>query len=92
MNGLQIKSNPDVATVFNNYPDFVQGKMRLLREVVIKTAQEIKKVSEIEASLKYGAIIFTRNDELLKEELKKCIKAALTYHKVIHLETLEIEV
>ena len=31
------------------------------------------------------AIIFNLNDEIPKEELKKCISAALTYHKVKHV-------
>ena len=36
------------------------------------------------------AIVFQLNDELPKEELKLCIKATLTYHKVKHLPTLGI--
>lgn len=36
------------------------------------------------------AIIFQMDTEIPKEELKKCIKATLTYHKVKDLPTLEI--
>ncbi len=36
------------------------------------------------------AIIFQIEDEIPTEELKYCIKAALTYHKVKHLPTLGI--
>lgn len=36
------------------------------------------------------AIVFGINDEIPMEELKYCIKAALTYHKVKHLPTLGI--
>lgn len=36
------------------------------------------------------AIIFHTEDEIPIEELKYCIKAALTYHKVKHLPTLGI--
>lgn len=36
------------------------------------------------------ALIFRLEDELPAEELKYCIKAALTYHKVKHLPTLGI--
>ncbi|WP_299547554.1 DUF1801 domain-containing protein [Seonamhaeicola sp.] len=36
------------------------------------------------------AIIFKLDDDLPKEALKHCIKAALTYHKVKHLPTLGI--
>ena len=36
------------------------------------------------------AIVFQLDDEIPTEELKNCIKAALTYHKVKHLPTLGI--
>lgn len=36
------------------------------------------------------AIVFSIQDKPPKDALKKCIKAALTYHKVKHLPTLGI--
>lgn len=36
------------------------------------------------------AIVFQLEDKIPKEELKHCIKAALTYHKVKHLSMLGI--
>ena len=36
------------------------------------------------------AIVFQLNEKIPKEELKACIKATLTYHKVKHLITLGI--
>ena len=36
------------------------------------------------------AIVFQLNDKIPVEDLKYCIKAALTYHKVKHLPTLGI--
>lgn len=36
------------------------------------------------------AIVFKIDDNIPKKELKSCIKAALTYHKVKHLPTLGI--
>ncbi len=36
-------------------------------------------------------IVFKLNDEIPIEDLKHCIKAALTYHKVKHLPTLGID-
>ncbi len=36
------------------------------------------------------AIVFQLNDEIPEQELKLCIKAALTYHKVKHLPSLGI--
>lgn len=40
---------------------------------------------------KTRAIVFEVDAELPKKELKQCIKAALTYHKVKHLENLGIK-
>ncbi|SHG73335.1 protein of unknown function (DU1801) [Salegentibacter echinorum] len=39
---------------------------------------------------KKRALIFPLNQEIPIEELKSCIKAALIYHKIKHLETLGI--
>ncbi len=36
------------------------------------------------------ALIFQKDDEIPVEELKHCIRVALTYHKVKHLPTLGI--
>ncbi|WP_422104101.1 hypothetical protein [Winogradskyella sp.] len=36
------------------------------------------------------AIVFPLDHEIPREELKYCIRAALTYHKVKHLPTLGI--
>ena len=36
------------------------------------------------------AIVFKLDDEIPREDLKKCIRAALSYHKVKHLPTLGI--
>jgi len=36
------------------------------------------------------AIVFQMEDDIPKDELKDCIKAALTYHKIKHMPTLGI--
>lgn len=142
MKNLKVKTNPEVESVFNNYPDFIRNKMLELRELVIETAMETDGVSSLEETLKWGepsyltkygstlrmdwkpkspnqytlyfkctsrlvetfrvvfrntfdfegtrAIVFQIEDQLPKNELKSCIKAALTYHQVKHLETLGI--
>ena len=36
------------------------------------------------------AIVFGMGDSIQKKELKECIKAALTYHKIKQLKTLGI--
>lgn len=54
MSKLQITTNPKVEEVFANYPDFVRVKMEFLRELVIETAEEIKEVTHLEETLKWG--------------------------------------
>ena len=142
MKDLRIKTNPEVETIFNHYPDFVQNKMLILRELIIESAKEINGLTHLEETLKWGepayltkngstlridwkpktpnqyamyfqctsrlvptfrlifkdtfsfegkrAILFSLNDKIASEELKFCIKAALTYHKVKHQPTLGI--
>lgn len=140
MKNLEIKTNPEVALVFANYPDAVRDKMVILRELVMEAAQEIEGLHRLEETLKWGepsyltkngstlrmdwksktpnqyamyfkctsrlvetfrlifknkfnfegnrAIVLQMEEVILKEELKECIKATLTYHKVKHLPTL----
>ena len=142
MKPLEIHTNPEVETVFGNYPNFVRDKMLELRELVIESAGEIDSISNLEETLKWGepsylakygstlridwkpktpgqyamyfkctsrlvgtfkvvykdifnfdgnrAIVFQLDKQRPDEQLKSCIKAALTYHKVKHLETLGI--
>jgi len=142
MENLKIHSQPDVALVFDNYPDNVRERMLELRALVIETAQELDEVIEVEETLKWGepsyitkhgstlrmdwklknpnqfamyfkctsrlvetfrlifedvfqfegnrAIVFPLESAIPKEELKACIKATLTYHKVKKLPTLGI--
>jgi hypothetical protein len=140
MPDLRLESNQEVEQVFKSYPDHVRVKMLTLRALVIETAQEIKGLSTLEETLKWGepsylakhgstlrmdwkpkrpdqyalyfkctsklvetfrhifkdtldyeanrAIVFKVKDDLPKDELKQCIKATLTYHKVKHLPLL----
>jgi hypothetical protein len=142
MKNLKIKTDPEVESLFANYPDCVRDKILELRDLVIETAKEIESISMLEETLKWGepsyltkigstlrmdwkpkypgqyalyfkctsrlietfkvvfgdtfnfegnrAIIFQLDDKLPRNELKSCIKAALTYHKVKHTSTLGI--
>ena len=137
---LPLKSDPEVSEVFNKYPDFVQGKMRYLRDLVLQVANDLEQVSSLHETLKWGepsyitkqgstlrmdwksknpdqyafyfscstklvetfrlfhgpvfnyegkrAIVFTLDQELPVEEIKSCIRVALTYHKVKNLKYL----
>ena len=54
MSDLQIKTSPEVARVFNNYPESIKDKIWALRELVIQTAKEIEEVRELEETLRWG--------------------------------------
>ena len=140
MKSLQIKINPEVEIVFDNYPNSVRKKTLTLRKLIIETADETEEIINLEETLKWGepsyltnigstiridwkprtphqyavyfkctsklvptfkmvfgnlfkyekdrAILFDLDERIPKKELKNCIAAALTYHKVKHLSTL----
>ena len=140
MKELIINSNPEVESVFNNYPEKVKLRILNLRDLILETARESEEVTHLEETLKWGepsyltkygstiridwkldnpdqyamyfkctsklvptfrtvfnnvftfegdrAIIFKMNDKIPKAQLKKCIKAGLTYHKVKTLPML----
>jgi len=46
--------NPEVAAVFNSYPQPIRDKLLILRQLVLDTAASIEKVGEIEETLKWG--------------------------------------
>jgi len=140
MKNLQLSTNPDAEQVFKNYPDFVREKMLNLRRLILETASETERITNLEETLKWGepsylvkngstiriewknkspdqyamyfkctsklvpsfkmaygdlfsyegtrAIVFTLDDQIPEKELKSCIRAALTYHKMKHLPRL----
>lgn len=142
MKDLEIKTNPKVKSVFDDYPDSVRDKVAGLRRLVIEAANETEGVTSVEETLKWGqpsyltkngstiridwnrkqtdqyamffqctsrlvptfrmvypdlfkfegnrAIIFQMDDKLPVAELKNCIAAGLTYHKVKDLPLLGI--
>ena len=140
MSKLKITTDPRFETKLANYPEHVQGKLRILRKLIIQTASEIPELEQLEETLKWGepsfltkhgstlrmdwkketpdqyqlyfkctsrlietfrivfgdlfeyennrAIIFQLNQEISEIEVKKCITATLTYHKVKNELTL----
>ncbi len=46
--------NPDVAAVFDSYPEPVKGALRSLRALILHTATELDGVGEIEEALRWG--------------------------------------
>lgn len=140
MESLQLNISPEVAAVFNAYPESVRPKMVSLRKLVLETAEELETISALEETLKWGepsyltkigstirmdwkpkapnqvamyfkctsklvttfrevyedtftfegtrAIVFQLDEEIPAKELKRCIAAGLTYHKVKHIPML----
>jgi len=76
MGNLLIDTNPVVEEVFNNYPNLVP---------TFKTVYG--NIFRFEGD---RAIIFKMGDSVPESELKKCIKAALLYHKVKNIPGLGI--
>ncbi len=71
MNKLQIKVDPAVKTVFDNYPDPVKNKMLVLRKLVIETATEIEGISALEETLKWGEPSYlTKNGSTIRMDWK----------------------
>ena len=54
MKNLEIKTNPKVELVFDNYPDLVRNKMLTLRKLIIETAKEIDEITMLEETLKWS--------------------------------------
>lgn len=53
MGKLAEKSDPKVKAIFANYPDAVRDKMKVLRELVIETAEETEGIDELVETLKW---------------------------------------
>jgi len=54
MNQLEVKINPEVDGVFNNYPELVGQRLLNLRRIIMETANESYDVKIIEETLKWG--------------------------------------
>ncbi len=53
MSGLSIRSNPDVAQVFQNYPSMASQKLSDLRQLILDVADETNDINQIEETLKW---------------------------------------
>jgi hypothetical protein len=47
-------ANPQVAAVFNNYPEKMREKLMFLRQLIFETAAATEGVGELEETLKWG--------------------------------------
>ena len=72
MGKFNLKTDPQVETIFANYPDFVRDKMQHLRNLVIETAEETEGVTLLEETLKWGEPSFvTKNGSTLRMDWKE---------------------
>jgi len=51
---MEIKADPSVQPVFDQYPDSVREKMLHLRRLILDTAEETEGVTKLEEALKWG--------------------------------------
>ncbi|MFC5046219.1 DUF1801 domain-containing protein [Aquimarina hainanensis] len=140
MKNVQLITSPQVAAVFDAYPDNIRPKIENLRNLILETANELTMITQLEETLKWGepsyitktgstirinwkakkpdqyamyfqctsklvptfklvykntfsfegnrALVFALHTPIPVTALKKCIGAALTYHKVKQLPLL----
>jgi hypothetical protein len=71
MRTFELKSNPQVKAVFDNYPKHVRDKMNRLRALVIETAEETPSINTLEETLKWGEPSYiTKNGSTLRMDWK----------------------
>ena len=58
---FQIHTNPEVESVFKNYPDPVRKKLVNLRNLIIEVANEMDEIKSLEETLKWGEPSFLVN-------------------------------
>ena len=51
---MELKTSPEVQSVFDKYPEFVRGQMLELREIILTTAAQIEGITTLEETLKWG--------------------------------------
>lgn len=69
---MVLTSNPKVKTVFDNYPKEVKQQMQKLRELVLKTANEIEGLDKLEETLKWGEPSYlTKHGSTLRMDWKE---------------------
>jgi len=72
MKNLQLKTTPEVESIFNNYPEAVRSKMLQLRKLIIETAREMDEVSQLEETLKWGEPSYlTKHGSTLRIDWKR---------------------
>lgn len=69
---MDIIENPEVAEVFNNYPNNMRQKMLLLRQLILDTAAETQGVKQLHETLKWGEPSYlTKSGSTIRMDWKK---------------------
>ncbi len=86
----QTISNPDVAQVFDQYPNHIRPQMLALRQSIIEAADESEEISKLEETLKWGEPSYLTK---IGSTLRIDWKAATPDHYQLycHCKTLLIE-
>ena len=72
MKDLQIKTNPEVKLVFDNYPDSIRKRMLDLRNLIIEVANETEGLTSLEETLKWGEPSYlTKKGSAIRIDWKK---------------------
>ena len=64
---LEIKSNPKVEIVFNNFPKFIRDKILSIRKLVLETAHEIDGLNMLEETLKWESQVIWLKMEVFSQ-------------------------
>jgi hypothetical protein len=68
---LQTGINPEVESIFNNYPDSVRKKTLNLRKLIIEAANKIEEITDLEETLKWGEPSYlTKNGSTIRIDWK----------------------
>lgn len=100
---MDIIKNPEVAEVFNNYPESMRQELLFLRQLVLDTASETENVKKVEETLKWGEPSYiAKSGSTIRIGWRKsnpkqyamffhCKTKLIDTFKEIYLETFEFE-
>ncbi len=103
MKNIEVKTNPEVELVFNNYPDSVKKQMTNLRELIIETASEIEGITSLEETLKWGEPSYlTKKGSTIRIDWKskkpnqyaiyfQCTSRLVSTFRTVYKNTLDFE-
>ncbi|MBO6514985.1 MAG: DUF1801 domain-containing protein [Bacteroidia bacterium] len=100
---FNFKSNPEVAKIFDAYPEHVRGYMRKLRDLVINVAEGHDEITGLEETLKWGEPSYvTKHGSTLRMDWKQrfpnqyamyfnCNSGLVSTFRMVHGSDLDFE-